>query len=132
MAIATPTQPLPRWPEPGEAPDPDNIAYVPTTWPGARLPHMWLSDGEALLDKFGPWFTVLRFGERVDTAGIERALAAAGVPYETLQLAASEPAYEVYGGFDAFLIRPDLHVAWRGTQTPREPGAIVATATGNA
>ncbi len=120
------------WPESGEGPDPDNIAYVPTTWPGARLPHMWLSGGGALLDKFGPWYTVLRFGERVDTSGLERALTAARVPLVTLQLATSEPAYEVYGGFDAFLIRPDLHVAWRGTQTPREPQAIVATATGNA
>jgi hypothetical protein len=108
------------WPEPGEGPDPDAIDYVPTTWPGARLPHMWCNDGSALLDHFGPWFTVLRFGNAVDTAGIEQALA----------LDADEPAHEVYGGFGAFLIRPDLHVAWRGTATPRDPAAIVAVATG--
>src|SRR5258707_15584981 len=29
------------WPEPDEGPDPDNSQYVPTTWPGARLPHVW-------------------------------------------------------------------------------------------
>jgi hypothetical protein len=83
------------------------------------------------LDRFGPWFTVLRFGERVDTSGIERALAAASVPYGVLALDADEPAHEVYGGFDAFLIRPDLHVAWRGKRTPADPQAIVAVATGS-
>ncbi|MGH8649744.1 MAG: FAD-dependent monooxygenase, partial [Burkholderiales bacterium] len=31
------------WPEAGDGPDPDNPRYVPTTWPGARLPHVWLS-----------------------------------------------------------------------------------------
>jgi 2-polyprenyl-6-methoxyphenol hydroxylase-like FAD-dependent oxidoreductase len=118
------------WPEAGDAPDPDNIEYVPTAWPGARLPHMWLKNGDPLLDRFGPWYTVMRFGDRVDTGGIERSLAAAGVPYGTLQLDADEPAREVYGGFDAFLVRPDLHVAWRGSQTPGDPGAIASVATG--
>jgi len=118
------------WPEPGEGPDPDNIDYVPTTWPGARLPHMWCKDGDALLDRFGPWYTVLRFGNAVETSGIERALVAAQISYDTLVLDADEPAHEVYGGFGAFLIRPDLHVAWRSTVTPRDPAAIVAVATG--
>jgi 2-polyprenyl-6-methoxyphenol hydroxylase-like FAD-dependent oxidoreductase len=118
------------WQEDGEGPDPDSLTYVPTTWPGARLPHMWCTNGEALLDRLGPWYTLLRFGDRVDTSGIERALAVAKVPYTTLALDAGEPAYEVYGGFDAFLIRPDVHVAWRGTETPRDPQSIVAVATG--
>ena len=93
---------------------------------------MWLANGDPLLDKLGPWYTVLRFGDRVDTSGIERALAAAGVPFGTLALAADEPAHEVYEGFDAFLVRPDLHVAWRGTRTPDDPQAVVAVATGSA
>lgn len=118
------------WPETGDGPDPDNLVYVPTTWPGARLPHMWCKNGDALLDKFGPWFTVLRFGDRVDTSGLERALADAHVPYGTLMLDADEPAHEIYEGFDAFLIRPDLHVAWRGTRTPTDPQALAAVATG--
>src|SRR5580700_1601812 len=33
------------WDEPGNGPDPDNPSYVPTTWPCARLPHVWLNDG---------------------------------------------------------------------------------------
>jgi len=92
---------------------------------------MWLKDGSALLDRLGPWYTVMRFGDGVDTSGIERALSAAHIPYETLALAADEPAREIYGGFDAFLVRPDAHVAWRATQTPRDPQAIVSVASGS-
>lgn len=115
--------------EPG-GPDPDAYAYVPTSWPGARLPHMWCKDGGALLDRLGPWYTVLRFGDAVDTRGIEQALAAARVPYVVLALDADEPAREVYGGYGAFLVRPDVHVAWRGSAPPADPQALVARATG--
>jgi 2-polyprenyl-6-methoxyphenol hydroxylase-like FAD-dependent oxidoreductase len=118
------------WPEAGDGPDPEGYVYAPTSWPGARLPHMWLKDGGPLLDRLGPWFTVLRFGDRVDTAGLESALAGGGVPYRTLALDADEPAHEVYEGFDALLIRPDVHVAWRGDRTPDDPQRIVAVATG--
>lgn len=118
------------WPEAGDGPDPDNYTYVPTSWPGARLPHAWLASGVALLDSLGPWYTVLRFGNEVDTTGLEHALAAAGVPYGTLALDANEAAREIYECFDAFVIRPDLHVAWRGRRTPDDPGAVVAVATG--
>jgi 2-polyprenyl-6-methoxyphenol hydroxylase-like FAD-dependent oxidoreductase len=118
------------WNEPGVGPDPDNYVYVPTSWPGARLPHMWLKDGTALLDHLGPWYTVLRFADAVDTSGIETMLASSGVPYQILSLDADEPAFAVYEGFNAFLIRPDAHVAWRGVSTPSDPGAIVAVATG--
>jgi 2-polyprenyl-6-methoxyphenol hydroxylase-like FAD-dependent oxidoreductase len=116
--------------EAGDGPDPDNTVYVPTTWPGARLPHMWLNDRSALLDHIGPWYTILRFGDRVDTRGLEAALADRGVPYSVLSLAADEPAHEVYGGYGAFVIRPDVHVAWRGSHTPSDPGSIIAFATG--
>ena len=118
------------WPESGEGPDPDAYAYLPTSWPGARLPHMWLKGGEPLLDRLGPWYTVLRFGNRVDTSGIERALGAAGVPYVTVALDEDEPAFEVYDRYGAFVVRPDAHVGWRGMRTPDDPARIVAVVTG--
>src|SRR5215470_14988703 len=31
--------------------------YEPTTWPGARLPHVWLADGSAMQDRIGEGFT---------------------------------------------------------------------------
>jgi 2-polyprenyl-6-methoxyphenol hydroxylase-like FAD-dependent oxidoreductase len=46
------------FPEPGEGPAQDFIAYVPTTWPGARLPHVWLDDGTAMQDRIAmAWAT---------------------------------------------------------------------------
>src|SRR6202521_1168646 len=59
--------------EPGDSPDPDNPSYIPTTWPGARLPPVWLSDGAALHDRLGPWYTLLRLGgTHADTSSMER------------------------------------------------------------
>ena len=50
------------WPEAGEGPPDDFMKYVPTSWPGARLPHVWLADGVALHDRIGDGYTLLRLG----------------------------------------------------------------------
>jgi hypothetical protein len=39
-------------------------------------------------------------------------------------------AREVYG-YDLILIRPDMHVIWRGNATPEDPAHIAAVATGH-
>jgi hypothetical protein len=39
-----------------------------------------------------------------------------------------EPAREI-AAFDLLLVRPDLHVAWRGNQLADETGTIAAVAT---
>ena len=45
------------------------MKYVPTTWPGARLPHVWLGDGSALHDRIGDGYTLLRLaGAQADSA----------------------------------------------------------------
>jgi 2-polyprenyl-6-methoxyphenol hydroxylase-like FAD-dependent oxidoreductase len=117
------------WPEPGDGPDPDNPQYVPTTWPGARLPHVWLKDGTALHDRLGPGYTMLRIGgATVDTSNIERALRATGAPLDVLDIV-DAAAREIYG-YDLVFVRPDLHVAWRGNQPPEDAEAIAAVATG--
>jgi 2-polyprenyl-6-methoxyphenol hydroxylase-like FAD-dependent oxidoreductase len=114
--------------EPG-GPDPDAQSYVPTTWPGARLPHVWLADRTALHDKLGPGYTLLRVGPAAhDTAALEGAFAATGAPFDVLDVpdAAARELYE----YDLLLVRPDLHVVWRGNRAPGDPDAIAATATG--
>ena len=40
--------------------DPGN--YQPSTWPGARAPHVLLADGRSTLDLFGKGFVLLRLG----------------------------------------------------------------------
>jgi len=135
------------WHEPGEGPDPDNPEYVPTTWPGARLPHVWLDrsvtpdnaattynpatthNRTALHDHLGTGYSLLRLGgTRVDTAILEKALSATGAPLEVLDIR-DEAAREIYG-FDLVLVRPDLHIVWRGSQVPHDAQAIAAVATG--
>lgn len=40
----------------------DPLVCTPTTWPGARLPSLFLGDGRALYDILGPIFTLLAIG----------------------------------------------------------------------
>jgi 2-polyprenyl-6-methoxyphenol hydroxylase-like FAD-dependent oxidoreductase len=116
------------WPEAGDRPDPDSAHYTPTTWPGARLPHVWLKDGSALHDRLGGGYTLLKL-RNVDTSDIEGAMRASGAPFQALAL--DEPtAREVYGA-DLVLVRPDLHVVWRGNQPPEDPTAVAARVTGS-
>jgi 2-polyprenyl-6-methoxyphenol hydroxylase-like FAD-dependent oxidoreductase len=106
----------------------DPLRYVPTTMPGARLPSTFLKDGSALFDRLGPWFTLVNFGS-VDAAPFVSAAARAGVPLQVLSL--QEPALERVYGRDAFLVRPDQHIAWRGSQAPAVDGAkVLASALG--
>ena len=37
---------------------------------------------------------------------------------------------DVYG-HDLLLVRPDLHVVWRGNQLPEDPARLAALATGH-
>jgi 2-polyprenyl-6-methoxyphenol hydroxylase-like FAD-dependent oxidoreductase len=117
--------------EPGAGPDPEGRAYVPTTWPGFRLPHVWLDDGTALADRLGLGYTLLRLGgDPPDTRSLERALRSHGAPLDVLRVTGERPR-ELYDR-DLVLVRPDLHVVWRGNESPADPEAIAATATGAA
>jgi 2-polyprenyl-6-methoxyphenol hydroxylase-like FAD-dependent oxidoreductase len=117
------------WQEPGDGPDPDNPAYVPTTLPGARLPHVWLGDSAALHDRLGPGYTLLRLGgSHADTSSLERSFRDLHAPLEVLDIA-SPRARELYQ-YDLVLVRPDLHVVWRGNQLPQDSEKIASIATG--
>jgi 2-polyprenyl-6-methoxyphenol hydroxylase-like FAD-dependent oxidoreductase len=117
------------WQETGDGPDPDNPQYVPTTWPGARLPHVWLEDGTALHDRLGAGFTLLQVGKtRIDTKNLERAFRERGGSLDILSVE-SGPAREIYG-CDLLLLRPDLHVAWRGNRLTEDARVITAVILG--
>ena len=116
--------------EPGEGPGHDFREYVPSTWPGARLPHVWLSDGSALQDRIGHGYTLLRLGgTHADATALQRAFSAIDAPFQILDIPDERPR-DVYG-HDLLLLRPDLHVAWRGNSAPREPEKLAALATGH-
>jgi len=116
--------------EPG-GPEPNIEEYVPTNWPGARLPHVWLDPGKVSVhDRIGDGFTLLRLDSgKADTSGLQNAFAALAAPFSILDVA-SERVRSVYG-FNYLLVRPDLHVVWRGNSLPADPGLVARTITGN-
>ena len=104
--------------------------YHPTTWPGARLPHIWLENAVAVQDLIGPGYTLLRLGGTgADDGKLEEAFRARGVPFATLDIA-EQKARDIYG-YDLILLRPDMHVVWRGKQAPEDAAALAAMVTGH-
>ncbi len=107
----------------------DFIEYRPSTLPGVRLPHVRLGDGTAMQDRIGDGYTLLRLGgSKADTAALASAFAASGAPFAVLDVP-DDAAREVYG-CDLILLRPDMHVAWRGDAAPDRPERLAAMATG--
>ncbi len=118
------------WPGAGEGPAYNFMKYEPTSWPGARLPHLWLADGSALHDRIGDGYTLLRLaGTQTDPDPLARAFAGTGAPLTVLDIKDTQPR-EIYG-YDLLLLRPDLHVVWRGNRLPDDSSKLAAVATGH-
>lgn len=116
--------------EPGDGPDPDSFTYTPTTWPGARIPHLWLDDGSALHDELGRCYTLLYTGELAPEADdLAEAFSRIGAPYRPFQVR-SPAAEQVLDGYRLILVRPDLHIAWRGKDRIDKPTELAELATG--
>jgi 2-polyprenyl-6-methoxyphenol hydroxylase-like FAD-dependent oxidoreductase len=117
------------WEEPG---GPEHLFgdYRPTSWCGARLPHVWLDDGTAIHDRLGESYTLLKLGGTThDTRALESAMRALGAALTVLELPDAAPR-EIYGR-DLLLLRPDLHVAWRDNAPPDDASALARLATGH-
>jgi 2,4-dichlorophenol 6-monooxygenase len=138
-------------PEPPYDRDPE-LYYHPTTWPGARLPHVWLEhQGEKLSSH-----DVSAKGEKVSThdlAGKGRFTLLTGIGGDRWVDAAAEvssacgveiaayvigPGREVLDTYDDWararevsesgcvLVRPDAHVAWRSQHVVEDPRSALA------
>ncbi len=119
------------WPDDDPVPDPGPMEYVPTTTTGARLPHVWLANGDAVHDCIGSGYTLLRLGATtVDTSAFEAAMTATGAPFAVLVI--DEPRVRDLYDRDLLLLRPDLHIVWRGDEPPSEPGELARVVTGHA
>jgi hypothetical protein len=105
--------------------------YNPTTWPGARLPHVWLDDGTPIQDRIHDGgYTILKLGRsKAYTRGLQGALRDRGAPVSVIEIGDAR-AREIYQ-WDLLLLRPDLHVVWRGNGAPENPARIAAVATGH-
>ncbi len=115
----------------GTEPPPDSpVEYVPTACPGGRAPHQWLNDGASIHDRFGKWFTLVKFGSAsTDTAAFAAAAEALDVPLDIVDVA-EKAARDLYACTFA-LIRPDHHVAWRGDSLPADTEALMRQVSGN-
>ena len=104
--------------------------YRPTSWPGARLPHVWLEDGTPIQDRIpNVGYTLLCMNGRHETAAFEDAFRTRSVPLSLLHVQ-SEPARAIYER-DLILVRPDMHVVWRGDNPPDNADELAALATGH-
>ena len=117
------------------ADEPDNITdwettvYTPHTRPGVRIPHIWLNDGRAMQDALGDNYNLVDLTGKVDTSALEAAFAAIGTPLDVLRINDPHVA-EVYETH-LLLLRPDLHIFWRGDALPVDLTALAAAATGH-
>ncbi len=110
--------------------------YVPSTWPGSRLPHVWLTQKRttsdqperlSTLDLVAPDSFLLLTS---NAAWAETATAVAqklGVPLKTVQIGEQGDVQDERGRWSVVagigtagtvLVRPDGHVAWRSLQLP--------------
>jgi 2-polyprenyl-6-methoxyphenol hydroxylase-like FAD-dependent oxidoreductase len=114
----------------GEGPGHDFMSYVPSTWPGARLPHVWLKDHTAVQDRigYGDHYTLLRFDPQADASGFADAFQTIGAPFKVLDLDDAH-AREIYG-YGLMLLRPDMHIVWRGNTVPKDAAKLARMAAG--
>jgi hypothetical protein len=113
--------------EPG-GPEHQLREYMPNAWPGSRLPHVWLEGHAAIQDAIGRGFTLLRLGGASES-NLESCFRSLGAPFEILDIP-DQSARDLYG-YDLLLLRPDLHIAWRGNRAAADPKRLAALVTGH-
>lgn len=122
-------------PDGSKSPADDLKIYTPTTFPGHRAPHAWISGGPvhgiSTLDLFGHGFVLLRFGSKpLDATALLDETRARKVPMQIFDI--DDPDIAALYERPLVLIRPDGHVAWRGDHMPQRPGETLDVITGAA
>lgn len=105
--------PDPAVEEPGWEPH----TYTPTTWPGSRAPHVFLTDGTAIFDHYGRDYTLVEFCDKNDSDRgaklIVEAALALDIPLKHTRFTGEDHAHAIWER-SLVLVRPDGHVSWRG------------------
>ena len=117
--------------EPSYDRDPE-LYYHPTTWPGARIPHCWLTRGSetvSTLDVVGKGrFTLLTgIGGEAWVKAAQTVSEHLGVPIEPFVIGPGRELDDLYGDWSrareipddgCLLVRPDAHIAYRSSELP--------------
>jgi 2-polyprenyl-6-methoxyphenol hydroxylase-like FAD-dependent oxidoreductase len=98
-------------------------AFTPSTVPGCRTPHVWLSDGRSVYDAMGPEYTLLCFDPEVEVAQLVAAARQRGVPLAVVDV--DSPQTPGLYTTKLVLSRPDQHVAWRGDACPKDSLGLI-------
>jgi len=107
------------------APDIDPLTYIPTTWPGARLPHVFHKDGQSVHDKLGTFFTLVVNGDASVSDGLTKG---SDIPLDILRI--DDDHIKTIYKYNYLLVRPDQHIAWRGNTLPADFDSILSYAAG--
>lgn len=105
--------------------------FTPSTVPGCRTPHFWLSDGRSLYDALGPDYTLLQVDAQADATPLLQAAQAQRVPVQQLDIS-TEPHRPAIYQQAWVLCRSDQHIVWRGQRLPDNLTAFVAMLRGAA
>jgi len=95
--------------------------YIPTARPGHRAPHIWLREGVSILDEFGQDFTFISFNDG-DVSALQTVSVGLGIPMKYIQIKNTD-AKQLYD-CEYVIIRPDMIVAWRSDELPRDIQAL--------
>lgn len=119
--------------EAGDSPDPDSPSYVPTATPGTRLPHAWLEPGVSVHDRCGRGMSLLAIDASAgDVRHFSEQAAAKRIPLTVVEVRDRPDLRALYGA-SLLLLRPDLHVSWRGESiaSSADAGHVLAISCGH-
>ena len=102
--------------------------FTSSTVPGCRLPHIWLENKESLYDKLGNDLALIQFGDEASGQELVNAAKEMNIPLKLIQLG-NNYKDDVYKE-NLILVRPDLHIAWRGNNSPVDCSALLKLVTG--
>jgi FAD-dependent monooxygenase len=110
------------------APPWDRRTFVATVRPGHRAPNVAVGEQDTLFDRFGQEFTLVdALDDNNQSSRLLSEAARVGLPIRHLTF--TDPALAALYQHRLVLVRPDLHIAWSGTDTS-DAADIIASVRG--
>ena len=117
------------WADGTPMPEESVSEYIPTSRPGSRAPHAWISNGKSTIDLFGKNYVLLSFlGALSETSEFISAAASCAMPLNVIEL--NNPEIAALYEQPLVLVRPDGHVSWRGNSKDVDPQKVIDAVRG--